>query len=515
LRESSTVGRGAFALFSSNLIFSLMSFGFYLLVVHLMSANSLGIFYTLQLVWSLTTTFAFLSLPSGFLRFVTGYVQTDRVAEARYLFRRSIVIALVIILIVVPLLFLFAPILSTWLFGSEQDLFLIYLTIVDFALYGLGTFLSVSLYATRAFNRVGQLQIVYGVLRFGLAVLLFFAGFGVPSLIYGWIVADAFYLVFYSYLSKLFWNGLELKNELKKVITFSLPFFISSGIVLVLQNVDRLFVLKYLGLDELGIYGTLLIAAGVPQLLPSSLGTALLPAVIKIEEKDGLVSDVVTKSIRYITILTLPTLSLLAGVSKPLISVILGSSFAFAWIAFAVLTVGYAAMSPDIPLGQVLTAKKKTRVLAIQQVVSGIVLAGLALVLIPEFFLTGAALAYVLARLAGFVFILPSLYRLKLFKVEWLEYAKIVASSSLILLVTVAVESLTAYKLAFLPLYLLVGAGAGVASVKLLRVFREEDYHVMMDFMPKRFRDVASVIWRILGLPIQRDALESHPGSSS
>jgi O-antigen/teichoic acid export membrane protein len=491
-----------------------MSFGFYLIVIHLMSANSLGIFYTLQLVWSLTTTFAFLSLPSGFLRFVTGYVQTNRIAEARYLFRRSIMIALVIILITVPILFLFAPILSTWLFGPEQNRFLVYLTIVDFALYGLGTFLSVSLNATRAFNRVGLLQIVYGALRFGLAVVLFFAGFGVPSLIYGWIVADSFYLVFYSYFSRLFWFGFEVKNELKKVVTFSLPFFVSSGIVLVLQNVDRLFVLKYLGLDELGIYGTLLIAAGVPQLLPSSVGTALLPAVIKIEEKDGLVSDVVTNSIRYITILTLPILSLVASLSKPLISAVLGPNFAFGWVAFAVLTVGYAAMSPDIPLGQVLTAKKKTRVLAIQQVVSGVVLAGLALVLIPQFFLTGAALAYVLARLAGFVFILPSLYRLKLFKVEWLEYVKIVASSSIILLVTVGMESLTSYKLALLPLYLLVGVAVGLASVKLLKVFRDEDYHVMMDFMPRRFRDVASKAWRILGLPIQRESLESNSNNS-
>ena len=105
--------------------------------------------------------------------------------------------------------------------------------------------------------------------------------------------------------------------------------------------------------------------------------------------------------------------------------------------------------------------------------------------------------------LAGFVFILPSLYRLKLFKVEWLEYVKIAVTSALILLVTVVAETYTGYKLSFFPLYLVTGLVTGIVSVKLLRVFKEEDYNVMMDFMPKRFRDIASRVWTVLRLPVQ------------
>lgn len=93
LRETTKIVRGAAAGFSSGLVFNLMSFGFYLAIVRLLPTDSLGVFYTLQLVMGFITTFGLLSLPSGVNRFVTGFVQTNRLEEARYLFRKGLTMA--------------------------------------------------------------------------------------------------------------------------------------------------------------------------------------------------------------------------------------------------------------------------------------------------------------------------------------------------------------------------------------------------------------------------------------
>jgi len=88
-------------------------------------------------------------------------------------------------------------------------------------------------------------------------------GFGVIGLIYGWVASDVFALCVNAYLSRWLIFGPGAKTNLRPVFSYSFPLLISSGVVLVLQNVDRLFVLRYLGVDELGIYGTLLNAAGI------------------------------------------------------------------------------------------------------------------------------------------------------------------------------------------------------------------------------------------------------------
>jgi O-antigen/teichoic acid export membrane protein len=501
LRETTGVAHGALAIFSSGFLFSLLSLGSFLVIVRILSANALGEFYSLQIVSTLAITFALLSIPSGCLRFLTGYVQTGRIEEARYLFRKSLLMGVAIVAVSVPTLILLSPLISMWLFGSEDYVRILYLVVGDFGILAFNSFLSNSLYAHRHFGRLGILQIIYGLVRFGVGIGLILLGFGVVSLIYGWIVSDVFSLGVYAYLSRPLLFGPGAKTDLRQIFSYSFPLLISSGVVLILQNVDRLFVLKYLGVDELGIYGTLLNAAGVPQLLPQSLAGSLSPVVIKFEEQKGLSPQVVSKSVRYLTGVTMPILGLIAALGSPLISLLLRSDFSFAWVSFAVLTLGNAAMSLALPFNQVLLAKKLTRIIGLQQIVSSASLAVLAVLLIPEFFLTGAALAYVLASVAGLAFILPVLLRVGLFKVDWREYVKIVACTATIVATVIAAQTATNYSAQLFPVYLAIGVVAGVASVRALGVVNEEDYQVMMEVLPNQVRPTAERLWRAIGLP--------------
>lgn len=478
-----------------------MSFGFYIAVVHLLPTGSLGMFYSLQVVMGFITTFGLLSLPSGVNRFVTGYVQTGRIEEARYLFRRGIMIATVITFVSLPLMVILSPSLSGWLLGTAKYSYLFELMEVDFALTALNSFIGVSLYAFRRFGKLGLLQMAYGVFRYGLGALLIVGGYSVEAIILGWIASDLFRTLAYAYYSRELLFGVSVRNDLRKVITFSLPYMIASGLVVVLQNVDSLFVLKYLGVISLGIYGTLLNAATIPKILPTSVGSSLLPALLKVEDSKGLNASVVASSMRYMSLIVLPLFGLAAAVGRPLLHIFFGDEFAAGWLAFAILLLGHGAMSLDIPVSQVLIAKKNTKILAVQQVVSSVTLALLAVILIPKLFLIGAAFAYVLARVAGFVLTGPTVYRMGLLRMDVKEYGKIVGVTLCIILPVVLFESLTSFVWWLLPAYLALGSVSGLASSKLFRLLNVDDYEALMDAVPKRFRGAAKYFWIRLSLP--------------
>jgi len=207
------------------------------------------------------------------------------------------------------------------------------------------------------------------------------------------------------------------------------------------------------------------------------------------------------KSIRYITMLTVPTLVCLPRSQSPL-SDTAGSHLYSRMGSFSVLMLGSGAMSLDIPVTQVLSAKKKTKVLAVQQLVSSAVLAALAILLIPKLYVTGAALAYVLARISGFAVTSRAVYKLGLLKVDLRDYAKTLAMTAAAMVPTLLVEVQLRFAWYLLPLFLLVGVASAIVVEKFLKLFKDEDYEAVVDVFPSRIRWLASAIWKKLRLPV-------------
>ncbi len=488
-------------MFSGSLVSNLLTFAFYVVISHTLPVYSLGVLYSLNLVSGFALTFLLLSLPGGFSRFIVGYFQTGRLSEARYLFRRSILFATLICLAATPALVFLAPTITSWLFGATAHLVLFYLVVADFVFTTYNSFIGVAVSARRIFGFGSAMGVVSTTVRVGSAVALIYLGYGLISVLYGWIAADIVSLGANLYFSRPLLVGDAAKSNVWDVFVYSLPFFVASGLVVVLQNVDRLFVLKYLGTISLGVYGTLLIASNIPKLLPNSLSSTLFPAMIKFEEERGLTRGVVSKAVRYMAMINLPVLGLVAALGQPLLHLFLGRSFYGSWTAFSILVFGGGAMSLDIPITQVLLAKKKTRVLAAQQLASSFTLAMLAVLLIPRVYLDGAALAYVLARLAGFAVVGYNVYRLGLFSVRWRDYAGSFGVTALLFFATVGVEVYTGFRLMLLPVYASVGVLVGVVGARALRLLRAEDHDEVVDFFPKQLRGLAAYLWDRLGFP--------------
>jgi len=441
----------------------------------------------------------------GIGRYVIGYYQTGRLEEARELYIRGLAIVLVSSVVVAIAIWALASPFSELYYGTTRYAWLLRLIALDLVAYTYYNYVYyVAFQASARFGRWGLTQVVWAFTRYGVGLALLFAGFGPAGLIAGWLAGDAASAALGTYWSLDFIVGGRSKAPLIPALSIAAPIAIGYFMATLFQNIDKLFVLKYIGLAEMGSYTVIMLGSVMPQnVVYNSLSSAIYPFFVKFEEGSSLSEETVAAAIRYVTVLTVPPFFLIAALGRPLIRLLLGPAFVHDWEAFAVLMVGHAAMNYDLPITQALQARKATRTLGAQTVASAAVIAALSPPLIARWLATGAAVAYVLARLVGFLGVAaPKARSLGLLKIDLREYAKTISAAIITLAVTLAAEVATGFGLVLLPLYIALGGIAMVASLRVLRVLRADDYIALMETTPVSLRGLVARTWSLLGLPV-------------
>ncbi|MFP3287438.1 MAG: oligosaccharide flippase family protein [Acidilobus sp.] len=495
---------GATKLFSGYVVILALQAAFYLIIARVLSLNGLGAYAAAGTLFTLLLPLLVWPIY-GIGRYVIGYYQTGRLEEARGLYIRGLAIVLVSSVAVAMAIWALASPFSELYYGTTRYAWLLRLTALDLVVYAYYNYVYyVAFQASTRFGRWGLTQVVWAFIRYGVGLALLFAGFGPAGLIAGWVAGDAASAALGTYWSLDFVVGSRSKAPLIPALSIAVPIAIGYFMATVFQNIDKLFVLKYIGLAELGSYSVIMLGSVTFQtIVYNSLSGAIYPVFVKFEESGSLSGEAVAAAIRYVTALTVPPFFLLAALGRPLIHLLLGPAFAHDWEAFTILMVGHAAMNYDLPITQALQARKATRTLGAQAIVSAAVIAALSPPLIARWLATGAAVAYVLARLAGFLGVAaPKARSLGLLKIDLREYAKTISAAIITLAVTLAAEVVTGFGLALLPLYIALGGTAMVASLRVLRVLRADDYVALMEATPARLRGLVARTWSLLGLPV-------------
>jgi len=477
---------------------------FYLIIVRVLSLKDLGAYVASSTLFTLLLQLLVWPIY-GIGRYVIGYYQTGRLEEARGLYIRGLAIVLASSVAIAVAIWALASPLSGLYYGTARYAWLLRLTALDLLVYAYYNYVYyVALQASTRFGRWGLTQVVWAFVRYGVGLALLFAGFGPAGLIAGWVAGDAASAALGTYWSLDFVVGSRNKVPLLPALSIAAPIAIGYLMATVLQNVDRLFVLRYIGLAEMGSYSIIMIGSVMLQtIVYNALSNAIYPAFVKFEESGALSGEAVAAAIRYVTVLTVPPFFLVAALGRPLIQLLFGPAFVHDWEAFAVLMVGHAAMNYDLPITQALQARKATKTLGTQAIVSAAVIAALSPPLIARWLAIGAAVAYVLGRLVGFLGVAaPKAKSLGLLKIDLKEYAKTVSAAIITFAVTIAAEVVTGFGLALLPLYIALGGVAMVALLRVLRVLRADDYIALMEATPARLRGLVARTWSLLGLPV-------------
>ncbi|HDZ9224198.1 oligosaccharide flippase family protein [Vibrio cholerae] len=146
-------------------------------------------------------------------------------------------------------------------------------------------------------------------------------------------ITSAIFSLALSNLFALFFLKNELKTNFeiktfKVIISYGLPIMISGGIIAIGSRLDRLFIGKFIGLEETGIYSafsnTLM---GIISLVFMVISVPLYPELTKITNNK---SELINKHQHYLDVLvaiTLPSLLGICFIAEPLIKVFLSQEY--------------------------------------------------------------------------------------------------------------------------------------------------------------------------------------------
>jgi O-antigen/teichoic acid export membrane protein len=381
-------------------------FGFVTLPIltRILSVEQYGVLSLVTTTAMISVTFAKFGLTDGVIRF---YGEFSKSSEKQEIFSSTIMIrgaflALVTALLYIPAYFI---ILRHYLKISEE--------------YSLCFFVIIFILLVRPINNlISNLLLVTGKTIFMNLLGLFSRASGfLLSVVFLIVVIKELYGFFVGGLVSdvivlsilLYWFLSHYKVELKKVskdltlklIKFGAPLVLTEFSYLLLQYVDRFFIVSYLGSAKLGIYSVgYNIAMYVSEMFVFSISYAITPIFVTLYEKEGKekTEAFINKSLHYLLIILIPMVFGYLLVAGDVIRGLASAKYAEAAVFSPIVLVGtlLIGLNTNI-LCAGLYLKKKTNTILLIMMSGVVVNILLNLALIPKFGLLGAASSTLIA----------------------------------------------------------------------------------------------------------------------
>jgi len=245
------------------------------------------------------------------------------------------------------------------------------------------------------------ISIMFTLIMSGVAVgLIVLFKFGILGYIYGQIVGSLLALMFGIYLTK---STIQIKLEfayikLKEMLSFSFPLLFSSIAVYFSLYADRWVIREFLGINEVGIYSVGYRIASITLLGIMAFRMALTPLIYE-HYKDPKTSIIIGNIFSYYLIFPLALIAFLGTFSKEIITLLTTPEYHEAsklvsWLSLAVMMMSIYIFSPGLGIA------KKTKVIAIINIITAIINVLLNIILVKKYGMIGAVIA---TLISGFV----------------------------------------------------------------------------------------------------------------
>ena len=189
-------------------------------------------------------------------------------------------------------------------------------------------------------------------------------------------------------------------------------------------NLDKVFIAKFVGVEEVAFYTTAFGIVNFFYLFGSTFINILLPTFSKMnsEGNTNAISNIAIKAERYLSIILSPMIIFVAVFSTPITMLVLGSQFKSSALIMSILVINALVLNLSRPYSIQTLGTDKLKSALTYQVIIAVVNILLNLILIPKQLFgiplfglggMGAAIALLLANLIGM-----SLFRLKAIKIS-------------------------------------------------------------------------------------------------
>ena len=504
--QTNNIPKGTFQITLTNAIQYLTMGLFYIAVAktNALTQTDIGTLSILSFLSSIVLLFTGLALPTALTKFASEKLGKNQREEAAAV--QKIVTKTVLTLSVIG--FATAALLSTQLSqhlpGTSLHAHLIILMLVHTLLLSITTLCTSTLQALYLFGKMATVTLLFITISRATAVTLSLLNMGLEGVLIGYITGSLVALT----LAVAFVRGKLPKTthniSLRPILKFSLPLFLSSLTLLVLNWADVIIV-TFMTADYslTGIYYIVINSIGVLSVLWIPITTTIFPAL---SAKHGLkkpqdMTSILKTSSRFLIYIILPACLGLAAISPTALTFFYGPSYTPGAIPLSILAVAAIIIAIYSLLTTTLTAIGKTTQILKINIILVISTVIMLLALVPLLETTGAALARLITQIISLtlaVFVLRKEIKIKLDKEALWKSA---LATTAIIPILLALESVLGTRLSVLQtltIEILTATSIYTLSLYLLKALNTQDFELLKQALPKPLTKYINTLERVI-----------------
>ena len=511
-----SVARGATSLYIANVVVLVANTLYFLILTNILrSTLDVGILTALNLmIWFLVTVSILaqpvtmqspIPAPLAVLKFIPELIARKARPSAGRIFGLSMGIAGAIAIAIGAVL-IASPVLVTPLLGGSAVLpMYVQLSAIDVILLSLGQVCVASLIAGGEMRSATIYIILWSVVRYVLASLLLF-NYAITGVLVGWVIGDGVLLAVSLRKSvRIFGVGRgTVEFSVPEFARYSSITFVSALIGYAINQADKLFTLAQQGLPKLAIYNVAIVAASFTGLAPYALTTVLLPALSSLHASNGVgeMRELVQHYSRYVSIIVIPVAVGFASITEVALR-IFGPAYVAGLIPSVIVSLATGLTAVGAVYAAVLLAVGELKWYTAANVIGLGSLAAVAFAATPVLGLSGPALGRAsLMVLAAIVYAYATLRR-GFFELDVKAFLGAIGSSFLMGVVVFFALSFFhtfLFKLAMLPVVVVVGGVIYLGALRALRLLRKDDLDFIRDIVPERAHFLVAIVAQIAGV---------------
>jgi len=424
--------RGASLVFLMLSISSLIAYGLRILIARSLPPEEYGLFYAVLTFMLLFLIFRGIGLGSALTKFIAQYAAEKNYRKIKTLIVSAFLFQLLSSSLLIVFFILIAKQLSISYFKSpiSQNMLIL------LSFYVLFSFLQSLTHRTLMGFQDTKWYMLAEPLRLGftlIAIFIFFQrGLGIMAPVYGFVVGVALSFVVllggivkYSFILKYpmqdFWK------TTKELFQFGIPVIFTSAGYKVIAHIDVLILTYLISLEGVGIYNVILPTAILFLFLGKAISPILFPMISELWAKKDMIR--ITEGLDFIYtyafVITIPLLFAVFMFADVFIRVLFGGAYVSGILAFRILLLGVLCYIIAIVNNTAISGIGKPAI--VTKIILKIALLNiiLNLILIPQFKLTGAAIATATSYLTTLILSTKALMKFVKTAAPWKKWSKI------------------------------------------------------------------------------------------
>ena len=402
-RTLKVIAKSSVIVFIAIFLSKLFTYIYRIIIARNFGPAEYGLFTLSIMITGWFIAFSSFGLNQGLVRFISIFRGKNEAHNIKYTFQSSLKVSIISSFIACAILLLFSDLIANSIFGEpELKSFLIFFSTVIPLTVILEIFLAVVL----AYEDIGWYsfihQILIGVIKIVLILVLLFAGFKLGAIFFSFIASMLGALVISIILLKkkyafIFEKAIKQKDTkvLKELYSYSWPLLFYGLVWQIFHWTDSFAIGLLKTATDVGLYNAAVPIAFLLTATSQIFMQLFFPIINKehARKNDEVVSQLSKQVGKWIFMANLPVFLLLVFFPKQILNLLFGSEYLAASNSLILLGIGTIIFSVFSVSNRLIAMSGRSKIIMLDIIVVFIINLVLNFLLIPKFGIDGAALA--------------------------------------------------------------------------------------------------------------------------